>query len=160
MHLIRDAYRFIPFRNQFRKTPMEKNNEPKRTGIFREYERAISTSDPSKIATQYADVFLFGGPQGVQCVKKDDFLKVIPRRKEYFSSIGLLSSKVISVDELSLDARYLLARTEWKMVFRQPTGMREIEASATYVLEKREGGLAIVFQVDHQDLAAKLKEMG
>lgn len=128
--------------------------------FFEEYERVISDSDASKIAAHYADSFLFGGPQGVQCVKKDEFLKVLPRRKEYFSSMGLQSSKVISVDELSLDARYLLARTQWKMVFRQPTGMREIEASATYVLEKREGRLEIVFQIDHQDLTAKVKELG
>lgn len=128
--------------------------------FFEGYERVISNSDASKIAAHYADSFLFGGPQGVQCVKKDEFLKVLPLRKQYFSSIGLLSSKVISVDELSLDARYLLARTEWKMVFRQPTGMREIAASATYVLEKRDGRLAIVFQIDHQDLTAKVKEQG
>lgn len=128
--------------------------------FFEEYERAISTSDAPKMAAQYADVFLFGGPQGVQCVKKDEFLKVLPRRKEYFSSMGLLSSKVTSVDEISLDTRYLLARTGWKMVFSQPAGMREIEASATYVLEQKDGRLAIVFQIDHQDLAAKVKEAG
>jgi hypothetical protein len=129
--------------------------------FFEEYEKVISDADVSKIAEQYADVFLFGGPQGVQCVKKDDFLKVLPRRKEYFASMGLLSSKVTSVDELNLDATYLLARTRWKMAFRQPNGMKkEIETSATYVLEKRNGKLAIVFQIDHQDLAVKVKDMG
>ena len=126
--------------------------------FFEEYEIAIATSDASKIAAHYADTFLFGGPQGVQCVKKDEFLKVIPRRKEYFSSIGLLSSKMTSVEELGLDARYLLARTAWKMVLKHPAGMKEIETSATYVLEKKDERLAIVFQIDHQDLAAKVKE--
>lgn len=128
--------------------------------FFDEYERAISAADASEIAAHYADSFLFGGPQGVQCVKKDEFLKVIPRRKEYFSSIGLLSSKVISVDELSLDARYLLARTKWKMTLKHCTGMKEIETAATYVLEQKSERLAIVFQIDHQDLAAKVKEAG
>lgn len=127
--------------------------------FFEEYESAISNSDASKITAHYADLFLFGGPQGVQCVKKDEFLKVIPRRKEYFSSIGLLGSKMISVDEFGLDARYLLARTAWKMALKHPTGMKEIETSATYILEKKDERLVIVFQIDHQDLAARVKEV-
>jgi len=129
--------------------------------FFEEYERAISSSDASKIAALYADVFLFGGPQGVQCVKKEDFLKVLPRRKEYFSSIGLQGSKVTSVDQVSLDSKYLLAKTGWKMTFSHSTDVnKEIEASASYVLEHKDGRLAIVFQIDHQDLAAKVKESG
>lgn len=73
--------------------------------------------------------------------------------------MGLLSSKMISVDECELDARYLLARTAWKMALKHPTGMKEIETSATYILEKKDESLAIVFQIDHQDLAAKVKEV-
>jgi len=129
--------------------------------FFEEYEKAISSSDTSKIAVLYADVFMFGGPQGVQSVKKEDFLKVVPRRKEYFSSIGLTGSRVTSVDQISLDSRYLLVRTGWKMTFSHPADVKkEIEASASYVLEQKDGRLAIVFQIDHQDLAAKAKEMG
>lgn len=127
--------------------------------FFEEYEKAISSSDASKIAVLYADVFMFGGPQGVQCVNKEDFLKVLPRRKEYFSSIGMLASRVTSVDQVSLDSRYLLVKTGWKMTFGHSTDERkEIEASASYVLEQKDGRLAIVFQIDHQDLAAKAKE--
>ncbi|HKD51189.1 MAG TPA: nuclear transport factor 2 family protein [Candidatus Acidoferrum sp.] len=129
--------------------------------FFEQYEEAISSTDPSKIGALYADFFLFGGPQGVQCVKKEDFLKVIPRRKEYFSSIGLLGSTVTSVDQIRLDSRYLLVRTAWKMTFSHSTDVKkEIEASASYLLEQKDGGLAIVFQIDHQDLAARAKEVG
>lgn len=129
--------------------------------FFKKYEQAISESDVSAIAAQYADAFMFGGPQGVQSIKKDEFLKVIPRRREYFASIGLLESKVTSIDETSLDSKYLLAKTAWRMTFERPAGFKsEIETSATYILERTGEKLMIVFQIDHHDLIAKVKELG
>jgi len=129
--------------------------------FFKQYEQAISESDLSAIATRYADAFMFGGPQGVRSIKKDDFLKAVPRRREYFASIGLLESKVISIDETSLDAKYLLVKTVWSMTFAKPTGSnKEIRTSATYILERTGEGLVIVFQIDHQDLTEKVKELG
>ena len=129
--------------------------------FFRAYERAISESDVTAIAAEYADAFTFGGPQGAQSIKRDDFLKVVPRRKEYFSSIGLLDSKVTSVDEISLDSKYLLVKTTWSMTFEKATGAKEqIKTLATYILERKGDTLMIVFQIDHQDLSAKVKELG
>jgi ketosteroid isomerase-like protein len=129
--------------------------------FFKRYEQAISESDDSAIATQYADAFMFGGPQGVLSVRKDDFLKAVPRRREYFASIGLLASKVISMDETSLDPKYLLVKTVWSMTFGKPAGSdQEIRTSATYILERIGDGLVIVFQIDHQDLTARVKELG
>ena len=129
--------------------------------FFKQYEKAISESDVSVIAAQYADAFMFGGPQGVRSINKDDFLKVVPRRREYFASIGLLESKLTSIDETSLDSKYLLARTVWRMTFERSAGFKsEIVASATYILERAGEKFVIVFQIDHQDLNAKVKELG
>lgn len=129
--------------------------------FFKQYEQAISESDVSAIATRYGDAFMFGGPQGVRAIKKDDFLKAVPRRREYFASIGLLESKVISIDETSLDPKYLLVKTVWSMTFAKPTASnKEIRTSATYILERIGDGLVIVFQIDHQDLTEKVKELG
>ena len=129
--------------------------------FFKQYEQAISESDVSAIATGYADAFMFCSPQGVRSVKRDDFLKAVPRRREYFASIGLLESKLISIDETSLDAKYLLVKTVWSMTFTKPTGSNtEIRTSATYILERIGDRLAIVFQIDHQDLTEKVKELG
>jgi hypothetical protein len=58
--------------------------------FFLQYERANLSSDVSEISALYADTFMFGGPNGVQAVKKEDFLKVLPKRKTYFSSMGYL----------------------------------------------------------------------
>jgi ketosteroid isomerase-like protein len=129
--------------------------------FFKQYEQAISQSDVPRIAAQYADVFMFGGPQGVQAIKKDDFLKVAPKRKEYFASIGLVDSKVVSIDETNMDLKHLLVKTTWSMTFEKPTGRKEeIETFATYILERQGDRLVIVFQIDHQDLTAKVKELG
>ena len=129
--------------------------------FFKTYEQAISRSDIVTIATQYADAFMFGGPQGVQSVKRADFLKVVPRRKEYFASMGLVESKVISIDATSLDPKYVLVKTAWNMTFEKPTGRKEeIETRATYILEREGNKLIIVFQMDHQDLTARVKELG
>jgi hypothetical protein len=54
--------------------------------FFTRYEAANTIFDVEQIAACYAEVFMFGGPAGVQCVKKEDFLKVLPRRKEFFRS--------------------------------------------------------------------------
>lgn len=128
--------------------------------FFKTYEQAISQSDVTTLVAQYTDTFMFGGPQGVRAIKKDDFLKVVPRRKEFFASMGLLESKLISIEATNLDPRYLLVKTAWNMTFEKPTGRKEIETRATYILEREGSKLMIVFQIDHQDLAARAKELG
>jgi len=128
--------------------------------LFERYERANADFDVAKIASLYADVFMFGGEQGVQAVKKDDFLKVLPRRKEFFRSIGLVSSQVEQIETTQLDSRYVLAKVVWKMqIERSGTGGSEIKTSASYLLWVSNGSFQIVFQVDHQDLAKKVKEL-
>ena len=126
--------------------------------FFAQYERANALSDVSAIAALYADVFLFGGPAGVRSVNKADFVKVIPMRKQYFASLGLVETKVASIEETALDKKYLLARTSWTMAFRVAGEQRELHAAATYILERTGEALAIVMQIDHQDLTEKLKE--
>ena len=129
-------------------------------GFFARYERANSESDISAIADLYAEVFLFAGPQGVQSVKKGDFLRIIPRRKEHFKSVGLLDSKVTSLEAVNLDAKYLLAKTVWRMTFKTADGTIATDTSATYILERQDHTLKIVFQIDHQDLTTRVKELG
>ena len=47
------------------------------------------------------------------------------------------------------------------MTFAKPIGSnKEIRTSATYILERIGEGLVIVFQIDHQDLTEKVKELG
>lgn len=126
--------------------------------FFLQYEKATSSSDLSAIGGLYADTFMFGGINGVQAVKKEDFLKVVPKKKAHFSAMGLSETQLQIVEANPLDSRYLLARVVWRMKVRNSSGSKHVDASATYVLVRGKGdALSIVFQIDHQDLAGVIK---
>jgi len=129
--------------------------------FFDRYEKANAEFDVQKIAACYANVFLFGGPAGIQAVSKEDFVKVLPRRKEFFRSSGLVSSEIGNLEISALDSRYILTKAAWRMRFeRRPAEPLESENFATYILSATEDGFEIVFQIDHQDLAKRAAEIG
>ena len=129
--------------------------------FFRIYQQANADFDVDKLAKCYADVFLFAGPAGVRAVSKSDFVKVLPHRKDFFRSIGLVSSTVKSIDTSALDSRYTLAKVTWSMQLNRgtepPVG---VETFATYILSATDDRFEVVVQVDHQDLAQRLQELG
>jgi hypothetical protein len=127
--------------------------------FFRRYERANNDFDVHLIATLYADTFMFGNPQGVQAVKREDFVKVLPRRKDFMKTAGLLSSCVESVETSALDSKYMLVKTVWNMSFRANNGGDVIQTLATYVLSAIGDSFEIVFQLDHQDLMKIVQEL-
>ncbi len=129
--------------------------------FFEEYQTANINFELQRIATSYADVFMFADPKGVRSVKKEDFLKVLPRRKEFFKSLGLISSIIESTDAIELDSHYVLVKTVWKMRFVRSTGESvDCRNFATYILAVSGDSFEIVFQIDHQDLIQKAKELG
>src|SRR6185437_14001073 len=91
--------------------------------FFRLYEQANSDFDVQLISKLYADIFMFANPQGVQTVKKEDFVKVLPRRKEFMRAAGLLSSRVDCVSVTKLDSKYILVKTVWKVRVRAHNGV-------------------------------------
>ena len=108
----------------------------------------------------YADAFMFGGPQGVQCIKKEDFVRVLPKRKEFFRSVGLVSSKIESLEASNLDSKYVLVKAFWKMRFESSTGLPiDSENSSTYILAGTGDSFQIVVQLDHQDLMKKVQDL-
>jgi ketosteroid isomerase-like protein len=121
--------------------------------FFRRYEHANNDFDVPSIAKLYADTFMFGNPQGVQAVKKEDFVKLLPRRKEFMKTAGLVSSRVDSVEASALDSKYNLVKTVWNMQFRANQGAEVVrKTAATYVLSATGDSFEIVCQLDHQDL--------
>ena len=126
--------------------------------FFLLYERANSSSDVSGISALYADMFMFGGPNGVQAVNKGDFLKVVPKRKAYFSSMGISETQLESVEIDPIDSKYLLAKVAWKMKLQNSSVSKTLDIFATYILVRGSGDeLSIVFQIDHQDLTSAVK---
>jgi len=127
--------------------------------FFLQYERATSSSDVSEIGGLYADTFMFGGPTGVQAFKKEDFLKVVPKIKTHYSSLGLSETQLQAVEANPLDSKYLLAKVAWRMKLRNSSGTKQVNAFATYILVRGSGdALSIVLQIDHQDLASVIKK--
>jgi ketosteroid isomerase-like protein len=128
--------------------------------FFRRYEQANNDFDVQLIAKLYADTFMFGNPQGVQAVKKEEFIKVLPRRKDFMKTAGLVSSRVDSAEASALDSKYILVRTVWNMRFRTNNGDEVArKTSATYILSSSGDSFEIVFQLDHQDLMKIVQDL-
>ena len=113
--------------------------------FFLQYERANSSSDVSGISALYADTFMFGGPNGVQSINKGDFLKVVPERKAYFSSMGLSETQLESVDASPIDSKYPVSYTHLDVYKRQRPGLPpkmarklEIQTNARFQTERIE----------------------
>ena len=129
--------------------------------FFAAYSRATESVDLAFLGSAYGETFLFAGPGGVQAVKRDDFLKIVPKRKAFFNSVGLATSEVRSLDETRLDGRYLLVRAHWTLRFEKDPGRPIIEdTAATYVMRQSEDSFQIVFQLDHQDLTKRVQDLG
>ena len=128
--------------------------------FFRRYEQANNDFDVQLIAKLYADNFMFGNQQGVQAVKREEFIKVLPRRKDFMKTAGLVSSRVDSSEASTLDSKYILVKTVWNMRFRTNNGDEVArKASATYILSSSGDSFEIVFQLDHQDLMKIVQEL-
>jgi ketosteroid isomerase-like protein len=140
-------------------TKNEENMNQRVEQFFLEYERANASLDASAIGELYADNFMFGGLNGVQAVKKEDFLRIVPKMKAHLASMGLSETHLQTVEATPLDSKYLLARVAWRMTVRNSSGSKHVDAFATYVLERSQGDvLSIVFQIDHQDLATVIAD--
>jgi hypothetical protein len=126
--------------------------------FFSRFEEANNGSNFAVFNQLYADRFMFGGPNGIQIVERDAFLKVIPKIKAQLSSMGLFQSQVEAVEPRELDSKYLLVKVSWWMGVRTSSGNNHIDAFATFVLARGPAGaLSIVFQIDHQDLSTVIK---
>ena len=129
--------------------------------FFESFEQASNTLDLELLGSQYSDSFMFASPQGVQPIKKDDFLKVLPKRKGFFKTMGLISSTITALEETRLDENYIMVKAHWNMRFeKKPEQAITDETSATYFLFQQENILQIVFQLDHQDLTKRVQELG
>lgn len=126
--------------------------------FFLRFEEANASSDVSALGNLYSDSFMFGGPKGVQAVKKADFLRMLPNLKTRLYSLGLSETKLQTVDAKSLDSRYVLATVVWRMSLGKSPQSKHFDASSTYILLRgQDDALSIVLQIDHQDLQALLR---
>ena len=129
--------------------------------FFEGYERANAEFEPEKMAAFYADTFMFAGPNGIQPVQKEGFIKILPKRKEFFRSVGLAASSIEAIESSQLDSKYVLVKAVWKMRFDRGAGPPlHSPASSTYILLSEGDSFRIVFQLDHQDLMKDVQRLG
>jgi len=123
--------------------------------FFTEYEKNIQSNGPQYVASQYANSIMIAMPKGVYAFKNEEFVKMLPNRKDFFDKTGLQSSNIVSVEEIDHDENYFLIKVIWNFKFKQKTHYFEVKNSATYVLRKNGDSLHIIFQLDHEDLMEK-----
>jgi ketosteroid isomerase-like protein len=129
--------------------------------FFEAYAKATKSLDLAFLGSAYGDTFMFAGPGGVQAVKRDDFLKVIPKRGAFFKAAGLMTTEVRRLEEIRLDETHTMVRSYWSMRFEKGSGHPIIEEiAATYILRREQEAWRIVFQLDHQDLTKRVQELG
>ena len=129
--------------------------------FFDAYARATASLDPAFLEQAYAESFMFAGPAGALAIKRDDFLAVVPKRRVFFDAAGWKSTELGAIEETVLDEHYVQVKAHWTFRFEKEPGRPIVEpAVATYILRHDPHGLRIVFQLDHQDLARRLQQLG
>lgn len=129
--------------------------------FFETFKTAINSGDNDALVSLYSDTFMFGGMQGIQAVKAEDFKMVLPKRQAFFKSVGLSLTEVLALDEVVINESYFLAKVTWRMTYESKEQKKIQDVTyATYVLYNDGRGYKIVMQIDHQDLAERVKSLG
>jgi len=130
-------------------------------GFFRTFAVNASSHDADAQISQFADVFMAADPQGAQAVRAADFALALPKRKELFNRLGCRSSELVSLSQERLDARYVLANTQWKMTFaRAESKTEEVVVESSFMLDTGGNSPKIIVYLAHQDIMQVLKDRG
>lgn len=129
--------------------------------FFGDFERNSNAGETMASVSQFADVFMFAGPDGVQTVRASDFALALPKRKKLFDQMGCQSTKLVTMSETKLDGRYVLVETEWLMTFARDEGRSdEVLAGSAFLIDTGGTALKIVLYLTHQDIMALLRNRG
>ncbi len=129
--------------------------------FFRAYDRLNRGDDIPAILSQFAEAVMAAGTQGVQCIRVEDFALAVTKRKQLFKSLGSNATSLVSLREISLDARYTMVHTRWSLVFERGEGnARKILVDSTFIVDTGTYPFKIVVYIAHQDIMETLKERG
>lgn len=129
--------------------------------FFEGVEKASNTLDLELINVQYADPFIFADPNGTRVIEKQKFLPALPKRRDFFKSIGHQSTKVLSLEETPIDDQYTMVKAQFFMQFQKKPG-RTVEArvDSTYILFMKGDMPKIVMHIEHEDLQQAMIDRG
>ncbi|WP_433967461.1 hypothetical protein [Tunturiibacter gelidiferens] len=138
-----------------------KNLHPEVKDFLKRFEINANGRSVDEIVEQFADVFMSADPSGARAVPSSKLLMAIPQRKKLFESVGGGATALVSVEQMRLDDRYVLLKTEWLMKFDRESGPGDdLTLRSTFVLYRSDDGLKIVFYLNHEDLVSVLRERG
>jgi hypothetical protein len=138
------------------------NNSPSAIErFFHAFQKNTASGDIAAQTAQFAETFLAANPAGAQAVRNSDFALALPRRKQLFDKLGCTSTMLESLRETALDARYVLANTEWRMTFNSAGGKREeVIAGSVFIVDTGSDPFKILLYLARQDIFAVLRARG
>jgi hypothetical protein len=126
--------------------------------FFKDFQHNSNLSETSALISQFAEMFLVGGPQGAQVVPASAFALALPRRQKQFQEMGCQSTDLVSLRETTLGNHYVMAETEWQMTFaRGEESPEEIRVASTFIVYTGDEQPKIVFYLPQHDVMALLK---
>jgi hypothetical protein len=129
--------------------------------FFRQYERGRNTVDTDLIASQYAESFMYAGPDGVRNATKADVRAGFAKGAEWLRSLGHTSTTLTSLEESSIDEHYAVVRATFMWHFEQVPGRSiDVAVDSTFIVHSRGGSSTIVFQHEHEDFLQSLRKRG
>jgi hypothetical protein len=129
--------------------------------FFKNFEQNSSLGETGALVSQFADIFLVAGPQGVQVVPANAFALALPARKKQFEAMGCQSTELVSLRETPMSDQYVVAETEWRMSFTQGgKSPQKILVASTFIVYTGGERAKIVFYLPHHDALAILRNRG
>jgi hypothetical protein len=129
--------------------------------FFEAFETSSARADAARLASMYAPTLTVLGPAGTQIVSREDLMRAIPKRQQLFDAAGWRRTRLAAFDESSLDARYVLARTEWQWTFARGAETIDLALPSSFVVDRRDPAAPqIVVYLMHHDLTTALRERG
>jgi hypothetical protein len=93
-------------------------------------------------------------------VRAADFALALPKRKQIFDELGCRSTSLVSLEEAAMDARYVLAKTRWRIEFARESVEKSIKVNSVFLVDTGQEPFRIVLYLASQDIFAVMREKG
>jgi len=128
--------------------------------FFEAYSEASMSSNPTVLASHYADAFIASGSTGSAAFKNDEqFLAWLGQVFEFNQHVGMGSLEVVSIHETPISDHHAFATVEWGARFEK-TGDERICFEISYLLRFSEGKPLILAYISHEDQQDVMKARG
>jgi ketosteroid isomerase-like protein len=135
-------------------------DDPRVRAFFEQYARGRTTRDVELIASQYADPFMVGDPNGPRVATKAVVLALFPTWLERLKAQGHTSTELRSLESTDLGGYYRLARAQLVWCFDRPAARVELPVDSTFILCVKDQTLSIAVQLEREDFRDVLRSHG